>query len=515
MHRVSVMAAVIVATVASSVAAVDPMAGAFDAADDHPAWSPPVDGDVVRPFRAAANRYGAGGHAGVDYRAPAGTPVRAAGPGVVSFTGQVAGAVFVVVAHGHDLRTTYAPMASVRVRRGDRVARGTLLGTASGRGLHERVPETLHFGLRRGDTPIDPLRLFEPVDLTEIVHLVPAEEFSPLMLASVQSERDRLTRWARGAVEWAGDHLIDRALLGSPAGQALTGVIRVGQGIHDWVTQGECTVPSVARARRFDTGRRVVAVAGLNSHWDPGREAPFDLPLDNLGYESDEVTVFSYAPDDGGYGHADTHVGPEVAAARLAARLMQHARDHPGAAVDLVGHSQGGVVVEAFLKLHYAGHEDVYPPIGSVVTLAAPHRGAPLAGTARRVDALLSEPALDAVAGLSESVPGPDSGSAVDLDPSGDLIRRLAALPLPEGVHMTTIAGVDDLIAPASRARVEGADRVVVNPDGWHDHSGILTDPDAVAAVGLALAGAPPPCVGLGAAVRARYEPHVVEFLTP
>lgn len=514
MHRVSVMAAVIV-VVASSVAAVDPMAGASDAHSDHPAWSPPVDGDVVRPFHAAANRYGAGGHAGVDYRAPAGTPVRAAGQGVVSFTGQVAGAVFVVVAHGHDLRTTYAPMASVSVRRGDRVERGTPLGTASGRGLHAQVPETLHFGLRRDDTPVDPLRLFEPVDLTEIVHLVPAEEFSPHLLASVQSERNRLTRWVRGAVGWVGDRLIDRTLLGSPTAQALTGVIRVGQGVHDWVTQGECTAPSAARARRFDTGRRVVAVAGLNSHWDPGRNAPFELPLGDLGYEPDEVTVFSYAPDGGGYGHADTHVGPEVAAARLAARLAQHARDHPGASVDLVGHSQGGVVVEAFLKLHYAGQDDIYPPIGSVVTLAAPHRGALLAGTARRVDSLLPGPALDAVAGLSERVPDPDSGSAVDLDPSGDLIRRLTELPLPEGVRMTTIAGVDDLIVPASRVRVEGADPVVVNPGGWHDHSGILTDPDAVAAVGLALAGAPPPCVGLGAAVRARYAPHVVEFLTP
>lgn len=480
------------------------------------AWSPPVDGDVVRPFRPAVNAYGAGGHAGVDYRAPVGTSVHAAGQGVVSFTGQVAGSVFVVVAHGNDLRTTYAPMGSVTVRRGDGVERGTALGTASGAGLHSNAPGTLHFGLRRGDAPLDPLRLFEPPDLTEVVRLIPADDFSPLMLGTVPGERNRLTRWVQGAADWAGDRLVAGPLPPAMASQALLGAVRVGQGVHDWTTQGACTPRSKARTRRIDTGRRLVAVAGLNSHWDPARTAPFRLPVGDLGYDPSEVTVFSYAADGGAYGHADTHIGPEVAAARLAAQLATHAREHPGEAVDLVGHSQGGVVVEAFLKLHYAGHESEYPPIGAVVTLASPHRGAPLAGTARRLGALpWATEAAGAAATLSDTVPAPGSGVAVDLDPDGDFIRRLRELPLPEGVPMTTISGVDDVIVPPPRARVDGAERVVVNPKGWQDHSGILTDPDTVAAAGLALAGAPPPCLALTDSVRARYEPHVVEFLTP
>lgn len=482
-----------------------------------PAWSPPVDGDVVRPFRPALNTYGAGGHAGVDYRVAAGEPVRAAGRGVVSFTGQVAGVVFVVVAHAHDLRTTYAPMGSVEVRRGDEVERGTRLGTASDSGLHTDAPGTLHLGLRRGDTPLDPLLLFDPPDLTEVVRLVPADDFTPLMLGTIQGERNRLARWVREAVDRAGDRLVD-GFLAPPAvaSQALLGAVRVGQGVHDWATQGECTPRSEARTRRFDTGRRLVAVAGLNSHWDPARTAPFGLPVGDLGYEPSEVTVFSYAPHGGAYGHADTHVGPEVAAARLAAQMATRAREHPGAAVDLVGHSQGGVVVEAFLKLHYAGHEREYPPIGTVVTLAAPHRGAHLAGTARRFDTLpLAAGAAGVVSTLGDAVPALDSGSAVDLDPHGDFVRRLRDLPLPEGVPMTTISAVDDVIVPPSSARVDGAEHVVVNPKGWNDHSGILTDPNTVAAAGLALAGAPPPCSGLTDSVRARYEPQVVEFLTP
>lgn len=507
---------VVVMTVASTTvpAAADPT---HEQDPGPPAWSPPVDGDVVRPFRPAVNTYGAGGHAGVDYRAAAGEPVRAAGRGVVSFTGQVAGAVFVVVAHGHDLRTTYAPMASVEVRRGHEVERGALLGAASGSGLHADAPGTLHFGLRRGDTPLDPLLLFEPPDLTEVVRLIPADDFNPLMLGTIQGERNRLARWVRQAVDRAGDRLVGGFLVPPVvASEALLGAVRVGQGVHDWAAQGECTPRSEARTRRFDTGRRLVAVAGLNSRWEPARTAPFGLPADDLGYEPSEVTVFSYAPDSGAYGHADTHIGPEVAAARLAAQLATQAREHPGEAVDMVGHSQGGVVVEAFLKLHYAGHEREYPPIGKVVTLAAPHRGAPVAGTARRFDTLpLAGEAAGVVSTLTDTVPVSSSGSAVDLDPHGDFIRRLRDRPLPEGVSMTTISGLDDVIVPASHARVDGAEQVVVNPRGWNDHSGILTDPNAVAAAGLALAGAPPPCTGLADSVRARYEPHVVEFLTP
>src|SRR2546421_3413606 len=86
-------------------------------------WLPPVDGPVVRPFQAPAFAYGPG-HRGVDLAAAPGTPVRAAGDGVVSFAGSVAGSLHVVVAHDGDLRTTYAFLADTGVRTGERVTRG-------------------------------------------------------------------------------------------------------------------------------------------------------------------------------------------------------------------------------------------------------------------------------------------------------------------------------------------------------------------------------------------------------
>src|SRR6185312_15755146 len=61
-------------------------------------WVPPVTGAVVRQFAEPISVYAAG-HRGVDFAAAPGAPVRAANAGTVSFAGDVAGSLHVVVAH--------------------------------------------------------------------------------------------------------------------------------------------------------------------------------------------------------------------------------------------------------------------------------------------------------------------------------------------------------------------------------------------------------------------------------
>ena len=116
----------------------------------HLALDPPVPGQVLARFDAPS-RYGPG-HRGVDLAAPLGSPVHAAAAGRVTFAGRVVGAAWVTVDHG-ALRTTVGPLATVQVRRGDRVGRGTVLGS-SGR-AHGRA--AVHWSARRGDTYVDPL----------------------------------------------------------------------------------------------------------------------------------------------------------------------------------------------------------------------------------------------------------------------------------------------------------------------------------------------------------------------
>jgi murein DD-endopeptidase MepM/ murein hydrolase activator NlpD len=134
-------------------------------------WQRPVAGRVVRPFQAPAFRYGAG-HLGVDLAAAPGTPVRAAGAGTVVFAGVVAGTMHVVISHRPDLRTSYSFLASIRVRRGEEVARGAVIATTGGRG-DQHDGSVLHVGVRVGDTYVDPMQLFGPPDLAAVVHLAP------------------------------------------------------------------------------------------------------------------------------------------------------------------------------------------------------------------------------------------------------------------------------------------------------------------------------------------------------
>lgn len=125
-----------------------------------PLWGWPLAGTPVvdRAFDPPRTTYGAG-HRGVDLRAAAGTAVRAAGAGTVSYVGLLAGRGVVTVTHTGGLRTTYEPVAS-SVRLGETVGLGARLGTVTTGHASCRLGTTcLHWGLLRGATYLDPLSL--------------------------------------------------------------------------------------------------------------------------------------------------------------------------------------------------------------------------------------------------------------------------------------------------------------------------------------------------------------------
>src|SRR2546423_396502 len=164
---------------------------------------PPRARPVVRAFRAPAFAYGPG-HRGIDFAAPPGTPVRASGDGVVAFAGSVAGSLHVVVAHDGNLRTTYAFLAGIGVRAGDRVARGQVVGTAGSTGAEHDV-EGLHFGVHLGDRYVDPQRLFAACDLTQLVRLIPADEPPAEPWDARRVASGSLTSGGSGVASVAGD----------------------------------------------------------------------------------------------------------------------------------------------------------------------------------------------------------------------------------------------------------------------------------------------------------------------
>lgn len=110
---------------------------------------------VIRDFDPPELRWGKG-HRGVDLAARIGDPVLAAAGGSVTFAGPVAGRGVVVVSQGAT-RTTYEPVSTL-VAVGTDVSPGTMIGRLTG-GSHCRAEPCLHWGLRRGDTYLDPLGL--------------------------------------------------------------------------------------------------------------------------------------------------------------------------------------------------------------------------------------------------------------------------------------------------------------------------------------------------------------------
>jgi peptidoglycan hydrolase-like protein with peptidoglycan-binding domain len=115
--------------------------------------SPPLD---VAP----GDRFGPRGarfHTGIDYSAPVGTRVAAAGAGTVTYAGPLAGGwgTVVTIAHGADVRTMYAHLSAIRVRVGRRVEAGDTIGLVGKTGIASGAH--LHFEVRVRGAAVDPL----------------------------------------------------------------------------------------------------------------------------------------------------------------------------------------------------------------------------------------------------------------------------------------------------------------------------------------------------------------------
>lgn len=94
-------------------------------------------------------------HQGIDYAAPAGTPVRSIGEGVVSFAGWQNGFGNVIfIDHGRGRTTVYAHLNSMQVRLGQRVTQGQLIGGVGATGW--ATGPHLHFEYRINGVHRDP-----------------------------------------------------------------------------------------------------------------------------------------------------------------------------------------------------------------------------------------------------------------------------------------------------------------------------------------------------------------------
>lgn len=116
---------------------------------------------LVHPLRSRiGDRFGPRGnrfHTGIDYPAPAGTRVSAAGRGRIAFAGWDSGGYgnLVVIAHPLGVRSMYAHLSRINVSPGQWVVAGTQVGHVGSSGIASGPH--LHFELRLRGAAIDPL----------------------------------------------------------------------------------------------------------------------------------------------------------------------------------------------------------------------------------------------------------------------------------------------------------------------------------------------------------------------
>jgi len=122
----------------------------------------PVDGIVTSPYgrRRILNKKPRTPHGGMDFRAAAGNPVRAALPGRVVLAGDhyFAGKS-VYVDSGGGVISHYFHLDSIGVREGDRVKRGAVIGKSGMTG--RSTGPHLHFGLSLSGQLVNPEPLFD------------------------------------------------------------------------------------------------------------------------------------------------------------------------------------------------------------------------------------------------------------------------------------------------------------------------------------------------------------------
>lgn len=398
---------------------------------------------------------------------------------------------------------------------GQRVHQGERVGTTAA---------ALHLGARRGDAYFDPASLFAPA--TPRVRLVP---FDDPPGGGAGAERSAISQLIGGI-----GGLLD-GLEGSAGG--VGGWLRDGQGqllattahyasrvahLPAMVDASVTAWRAWQRARRAATrpctpdsttvtppsARRVaLLVAGLGSD---SRSSTIDqVRTEALGYAGADVVRFSYAggrvpdPTDAFssvpatvYDAPATQVDLRATATRLAELVEALVSEAPGVPIDLLAHSQGGVVVRlALIELERRHGTEWLAAVGLVATFGTPHGGADLATAIHALSSTRAgTTALDVVTRATDQELDHDGASVAQLSETSELVADLARHPVPEVVEAVSIAARGDVIVPVPRSEAPGMDEVIVPLVGRTAHGDLPGSAEATRAVGLALAGLPPGC---------------------
>jgi murein DD-endopeptidase MepM/ murein hydrolase activator NlpD len=120
-----------------------------------PTFRWPVRGRVVTGYGAKTNGKS---NDGINVAVPEGTPIKAAEDGVVAYSGNELKGYgnLILVRHSNGYVTAYAHASELMVKRGETIKRGQIIAK-SGQSGEVGSPQ-LHFEIRKGSSPVDPLQ---------------------------------------------------------------------------------------------------------------------------------------------------------------------------------------------------------------------------------------------------------------------------------------------------------------------------------------------------------------------
>ncbi|MDN3273239.1 LysM peptidoglycan-binding domain-containing M23 family metallopeptidase [Frankia sp. RB7] len=120
-----------------------------------PTFRWPVRGKVITSYGAKTNGKS---NDGINVAVPEGTPIKAAEDGVVAYSGNELKGYgnLVLVRHSNGYVTAYAHASELLVKRGDPIKRGQVIAKSGQSG--EVASPQLHFEIRKGSSPVDPLQ---------------------------------------------------------------------------------------------------------------------------------------------------------------------------------------------------------------------------------------------------------------------------------------------------------------------------------------------------------------------
>jgi murein DD-endopeptidase MepM/ murein hydrolase activator NlpD len=129
-------------------------AGKIDPTGSLPGFRWPVRAKIVLPFGPMPDGQQ---NDGINLSVPEGTPIKAAEDGVVTYAGNAIKRFgnLVLVRHPNGYTTAYAHLSELLVTRNDMVKRGQVIAR-SGQTGGVKSPQ-LHFEVRKGSTPVDPV----------------------------------------------------------------------------------------------------------------------------------------------------------------------------------------------------------------------------------------------------------------------------------------------------------------------------------------------------------------------